>query len=57
METFEKQLNRLQEFITEMEGTSSNKVKLGIIKKYSNDTFIVKVLNTLTTGTKNTVCM
>ena len=44
METFEKQLNRLQEFITEMEGTSSNKVKLGIIKKYSNDTFIVKVL-------------
>jgi len=44
METFEKQLDRLQGFVTEMEGTSSNKVKLGIIKKYSNDTFIVKVL-------------
>ena len=44
METFEKQLDRLQEFITEMEATSSNKVKLGIIKKYSEDRFIVKVL-------------
>ena len=27
-----------------MEGTSSNKVKLTILKKYSDDAFIVKVL-------------
>tara|TARA_Y100000389_G_scaffold76056_2_gene72710 strand:- start:283 stop:1572 length:1290 start_codon:yes stop_codon:yes gene_type:complete len=42
--TFIQNLDRLQEFIQEMEATSSNKVKLEILKKYSNDPFIVKVL-------------
>jgi DNA ligase-1 len=44
MTSFTNKLDRLQEFITEMEGTSSNKVKLEILKKYSDDYFIVKVL-------------
>ncbi len=42
--TFIQNLDRLQEFIQEMEATSSNNVKLEILKKYSNDPFIVKVL-------------
>lgn len=44
MATFIENLDRLQGFIEEMESTSSNKEKLAILKKYSDDYFIVKVL-------------
>jgi len=44
MATFIENLDRLQGFIEEMESTSSNKEKLTILKKYSDDYFIVKVL-------------
>ena len=44
MATFIKNLDRLQGFIKEMESTSSNNVKLEILKKYSEDRFIIKVL-------------
>jgi len=49
---FYANLDTLQEFTTKMEDTSSNKVKLAILKEYATNPFIVKVLNYTYNGYK-----
>ena len=44
MPTLEKNLNKLQTFVDELQSTSSSNSKKETLKKYSNDHFITKVL-------------
>ena len=44
MPTLEKNLNKLQTFVDELQSTSSSNSKKETLKKYSNDYFIKKVL-------------
>ena len=43
MEQFKENLNRIQGFLDEMNQTSSGNAKLEILKKWSNDEFLLKV--------------